>query len=90
MSNNKDEKFQSKTKEYKPHPNSLECLKSCSIYNLMITSRQKNIKDYSYFSRTITSDNNNIFLINNVSSQEIINNIAELSITNNKQFLYRY
>ena len=87
MSNNKDEKFQSKTKEYKPHPNSLECLKSCSIYNLMITSRQKNIKDYSYFSRTITSDNNNIFLINNVSSQEIINNIAELSITNNKQFL---
>ena len=87
MSNNKDEKFQSKTKEYKPHSNSLECLKSCSIYNLLITSRQKNIKDYSYFSRTITSDNNNIFLINNVSSQEIINNIAELSITNNKQFL---
>ena len=87
MSNNKDEKFHSKTKENNLHSNSLECLKSCCIYNLLITSRQKNIKDYSYFSRIVTSDNNNIFLINNVSSQEIINNIAELSITNNKQFL---
>ena len=90
MSNNRDEKFESKTKEYKPHSNSLECLKTCSNYNLLITSHQKNIQDYSYFSRVITSDNNNIFLINNVSSKEIINNIAELSINNNKKFLCSY
>ena len=90
MSNNRDEKFESKTKEYKPHSNSLECLKTCSNYNLLITSHQKNIQDYSYFSRVITSDNNNIFLINNVSSKELINNIAELSINNNKKFLSSY
>ena len=83
-------KTQSKTKENKSHSNTLECLKECSNFNLLITSHQKNCKDYSYFFFLLSANKNNIFLINNISSQEIINNIYEFSINNNKNFLNLY
>ena len=90
MSHIQAKKTKSKITENKSHSNTLECLKECSNYNLLITSHQKNCKDYSYFSKVLSANKNNIFLINNISSQEIINNIYEFSINNNKNFLNLY
>lgn len=82
MSNN-----YSNEKDNKSHSNTLKCIKECSIFNLLITSHQKNCKDDSYFSKVLPANKNNIFFVNNISSQEIINNIDEYSINNNKNFL---
>ena len=90
MSNTTVEKVNSKIKENKCHQHTLKCLKECSNFILLITSHQKNCKDYSYFSKLLSANNNNIIFINNISSQEIINNIFEFSINNNKNFLNSY
>ena len=61
MSNTTVEKVNSKIKENKCHQHTLKCLKECSNFILLITSHQKNCKDYSYFSKLLSANNNNIF-----------------------------
>ena len=82
--------FEAKKNDKQLHSRTIECLKQCSNYNLQITSLRKNFNDYSYFSKAIYTNKNNIFLINNISSSQIINKISEDSINNNKNFLISY
>ena len=82
--------FEVKKNDKQFHSRTIECLKQCSNYNLQITSLRKNYNDYSYFSKDICTNKNNIFLINNISSSRIINKISEDSINNNKDFLISY
>ena len=92
MSNN-SEKSKSKTNQDINHSKTIDCLKYCSNYQLLITSQQKNFNNYFYFSKAIISNNNNnnVFLINNISSTEIINTISEININNiNRKFLISY
>ena len=90
MSNINALKLESKKTENKFHSKTVECLKDCSDYNILITSHQKNYKDCSYFSKAFSTSKNNIFLINNISSSEIINKISEDSINDNKNLLISY
>ena len=90
MSNNPSELSESKSNQDINHSKTIECLKYCSYYQLLITFQQKKSNNYSYFSNAITSNNNNIFLINDISSTEIINSISEISINKSNNFLISY
>lgn len=79
---------QSKTDENQIHSNTIECLKYCTDYNLLIIRHQNNFKDNSNFSKISYANKNDIFLINNYSSSEIIKTISENSINNNKNLLF--
>ena len=78
------------SKEKQSHESTLECLKECSNYNLLITCHQRNINNYSFFSKISLALKNNIFLFNNVSSNEIIQTIAEKSIIDRNKDLLSY
>ena len=86
MSNLSNEN-QSKINENNIHSNTIECLKYCTNYNLLITRHQNNFKDNLNFSKISYAHKNDIFLVNNYSSPEIIKTISENSINNNKNLL---
>lgn len=89
MSNNKLKMIEAISHQNIYH-SKVDCLKNCSIYNLLVTSHQKKCKDFSYFSKEISTNKKNIFLINNISSTEIINTISESTINSNEKFLFSY
>ena len=80
----------SKTKENPTHTTGIECLKSCTNYSLFISCHQRNDKDSSYFSKTIYSTKNDIFILNNLSSNEIIEKIYEKSVNSKIKSLISY
>jgi len=75
-------KKQSKIYEKQIHQNTLKCLKDCSNYNLSISYNQRNETNYSFFSKIIPANKNNIFIFNHLSPNEIIRNISDNSINN--------
>ena len=80
----------SKTNENSFHSNTIECLKHCTNFNLIITRHQNNFKNNLNFSKTSYANKNDIFLINNYSSPEIIKTISEKSINDNKTLSISY
>ena len=80
-------KKQSKISEKQIHQNTLKCLKDCSTYNLSISYNQRNEPNYSFFSKIIRTNKNNIFMFNNLSPNEIIRNISDNSINNDEKNL---
>ena len=81
---------QSKTNENQIHSNTIECLKYCTYYNLLITCHPNNFKNNSKFSKISYDNKTDIFLINNYSSPEIIKTISEKSVNNDKNLLNSY
>ena len=80
----------SKMNENLIHPNNIECLKHCTNYNLLIKLHQTNYKDYSFFSKINYAQKNDVFLINNYSSSEIIQTIFKNSINSNQSLVIPY
>ena len=80
----------SKMNENVIHPNNIECLKHCTNYNLLIKLHQTNYKDYSFFSKINHAQKNDVFLINNYSSSEIIQTIFKNSINSNQSLVIPY
>ena len=78
------------TKENQIHITCLEYLKNFTNYTLFISFYQKNDKDSSYFSKTIYSTKNDIFILNNLSSNEIIEKIYEKSVNRKIKSLISY
>ena len=72
----------SKINEKQFHQNTLKCLKDCSNYSLSISYNQRKEANYSFFSKIIRANKNNIFIFNHLSPNEIIRNISENSMNN--------
>ena len=73
----KGEKLE-KINENQFHQNTLQCLRDCCNYNFLISCNGKNNFKYT-FSFKINSSKKNIFILNNLSSNEIMQIIAEKS-----------
>ena len=77
----------SKINEKQFHQNTLKCLKDCSNYSLSISYNQRKEANYSFFSKIIRANKNNIFIFNHLSPNEIIRNISENSMNNDAKNL---
>ncbi len=78
------------TKENPIHITCLEYLKNFTNYTLFISFNQKNDQDSPYFSKPIYSAKNDIFILNNLSSNEIIEKIYEKSVNRKIKSLFSY
>ena len=78
------------TKENPIHITCLEYLKNFTNYTLFISFNQKNDQDSPYFSKSIYSAKNDIFILNNLSSNEIIEKIYEKSVNRKIKSLFSY
>lgn len=78
------------TKENPIHITCLEYLKNFTNYTLFISFNQKNDHDSPYFSKPIYSAKNDIFILNNLSSNEIIEKIYEKSVNRKIKSLFSY